>query len=202
MAEKKTGYREATPKTLDGSQAQSAVPFNAKQVGEGDYKAIIDKVFESDTNNGDPMWTYIVKLKSRPTLSYPWRCTLTPEALFTLAQLYTAIGKEMPTKQFRFDPTKLCGREIGVTLVDDEYQADKGRKGSSIDAVFPVSDVQEEPATAARKDGSGERSSGRSGTRSARAAEPVDDIIDGELVGDSDGSVSDDELEELDLDDM
>jgi len=201
MAEKKSGYREATPKTLDGSQAQSSVPFNAKQVAEGDYKAVIDKVVESDTNNGDPMWTYVIKLKSRPTLSYPWRCTLTPEALFTLAQLYTAIGKEMPTKQFRFDPTKLCGREIGITLVEDEYQADKGRSGSRIDAVFPVSDVQEEPSTASPREGPGDRASSRAAKRTAREPEPVDDDL-GELEGDTDGRVSDDELEELDLDSM
>ena len=200
MAEK-AGYREATSKVLDGSKAQSAVPFNAKQVAEGDYKAVIDKVVESDTNNGDPMWTYIIKLKSRPTLSYPWRCTLTPEALFTLALLYQAIGKEMPAKKFRSDPTKLCGREIGITLVEDEYQADKGRSGSRIDAVFPAADVQAEPSTASPKGDQGDRSSSRPAKRSAREPEPVDDDL-GELEGDTDGMVSDDELEELDLDSM
>jgi len=201
MAEKKSGYREATIKVLDGSQAQSAVPFNAKKVAEGDYKAVIDKVVESDTNNGDPMWTYVIKLKSRPTLSYPWRCTLTPEALFTLAQLYQALGREMPAKKFKSDPANFCGREIGITLVEDEYQADKGRSGSRIDAVFPASDVKEEPETAVRKDGSGERPSSRPAKRSAREPEPVDDDL-GEPEGDTDGMVSDDELEELDLDSM
>ncbi|MGH2803104.1 MAG: hypothetical protein ACRDL4_08675 [Thermoleophilaceae bacterium] len=187
---------KATAKVLDFDGVNvSSVPFNSKSMPEGDYVAKIASAWETKNNNGDEMWIFVLALVKHPRISYPWRCTLTPEGLFTLAQLYAAAGRPVPQKRVKADPNKLIGVTIGISLIEDDYQADKGYSASKIDrnGVFPAADVTTRPTAgpAATKRPPGQSMSASDSTESkarSRAVEPAE--------------VNDTELEELELDDL
>lgn len=68
-------------------------------------------------------------------------CSLQPQALFNLRSTLAALGLEVPQKRIRIKPAILVGKEMMVTLADDEYQ---GRIRSRVVDTFPIGGRPEE----------------------------------------------------------
>lgn len=133
--------QKATRKTLDFTNVKDRGPYNPKHKPEGDYRAKITGVVEGDSSKGNPMWTYAVQLTSDSSAVYPERCVLTDTSLWKLRNIFQAAGITVPKKKVQVDPNKIVGREIGITLEDDEYE---GKMKSVIAAVFKASELTED----------------------------------------------------------
>ena len=129
----------ASAKAVDFSGVRDRGNFNPKQVAEGDYAAIITKV-EDGESKSDQTFQYIftIKLKKFSQNSYPYYCKLQENQLWKLRNLLIAAGLNVPKKRMKLDPNKVVGKEIGVTMADDEYE---GKMKSVVDAVFPVAEL-------------------------------------------------------------
>lgn len=129
---------QATSKTLDFTNVKDRGNFNPKQKPEGDYRAKITGVTERDSSKGNPMWEFAVQLTTDSSAVYPERCVLIDSSLWKLRNLLQACGLSVPKKKVKVDPKKIVGKEIGVTLEDDEYE---GKMKSVIAAVFKASEL-------------------------------------------------------------
>ena len=170
----------AKKRKLDFSDVKERSVFRTTHMPPGDYAATVISVADETSSNDNDMWVYAIKLKGgRGT--YPYRCTLTKKSLWKVRNLLVAGGLKVPQKLVMVDPNKVVGKEIGITLEDDEYE---GTMRSQIADVFPVSELSEE---------------------ARNAAPEVDDDEDDEESEDSEDEVievDEDELEELDIDEV
>src|SRR5688572_11627977 len=108
--------------------------FNKKRQPEGDYRGIITKVEDAASKkDGGAQWLFTIKVGSG---TYPYYCKLNAESYWKVRNLLHAAGIKVPDKRASVNPDKLVGKNIGVTLQDDEYE---GRKQSNVDSVMPVS---------------------------------------------------------------
>ena len=126
---------------VDFTNVKDSSGINPKQMPEGDYHAIIKKV-ELVDKKSDPsakQLLFTIGLKDAATVAYPYYCGFEPNVLWKLRNLMIASGVKAPKKAFSFDAEKLEGKELGVTLADDEYD---GKMKSVIDAVFPASELE------------------------------------------------------------
>lgn len=131
----------ASAKSVDFSSVKDRGAFNPKRVAEGDYAATITKIEDAKVaDSGDFMYVVTIKLKKFSQNSYPYRCKLDENQLWKLRNLAVAAGLNVPKKRMKFDPNKLVGKDIGVTMEDDEY---KGKTKSEVNAVFPMSELAE-----------------------------------------------------------
>lgn len=129
----------ATAKAVDFSGVKERGAFNPKRVEEGDYAAKIVKVEDTPVkDSGEFMYTFTIKLLKFSQHSYPYRCKLAENQLWKLRNIAVAGGLNVPKKRVKFDPNKLVGKTIGVTMEDDEFE---GKPKSEIGAVFPVSEL-------------------------------------------------------------
>lgn len=147
--------------------------FNKRRQPEGDYRAKILKVEtvakKSDKNVSMWLWTI-----EAGTGTYPYYTGFEDNVLWKIRNLFAAAGVAVPKKRVKVDPNKIVGREIAVTLMDDEYD---GRAQSVIDAVFPTSELSgDEP----------------------ESDDDEDDDEDEDDVDDSDDEESDDDDEDED----
>lgn len=132
---------KATAKAVDFSNVKDRGNFNPKQVNEGDYAAIITKVEDSESKkDGSFQYIFTIKLQKFSQNSYPYYCKLQENQLWKLRNLAVAAGLNVPKKRMKFDPNKVIGKQIGVTMEDDEYD---GKMKSVIGAVFPISELAE-----------------------------------------------------------
>ncbi len=104
-------------------------------VPEGDYRFKITGVVFQTSQSGNPMfvWTFKGvegKVKGKETKDYT---VLTVKALFKLRDLIEAAtgkapgGKVNVRKLLEYCKKNVVGKEIGITLQDDEYTNDKGK---------------------------------------------------------------------------
>jgi hypothetical protein len=182
--------RPATVKEVDASNIQEAYPWKSARVADGDYKLVIKEVFDTETNDGDDMWVFTLALKQQPRYTYPYRCPLTPNALGFLAALYRALGVEIKGSVKKRDPNKLLNREIGGSLIEDDYQAEKGRDASKVDVVFPAADVENEPRI------------GSTPVPASKPAQPRSQRPAGRAQSTAEPAAEDENLDELDLDEL
>lgn len=133
----------ATAKTADFSGVKDRGAFNPRRVPEGDYAAIVTKVEDKPTKaDGKFQWEFTIKLKKFSQNSYPYRCQLAENQLWKVRNLMVAGGINVPKKRVKIDPNKVVGKNIGVTMEDDEYERDgKTQYKSEIAAVFPVAEL-------------------------------------------------------------
>lgn len=130
---------------LDFSQVKERGAFNPKQVEEGDYAARIVKVEdatvkEGGTHAGAHQYVFTIKLQKYSQYSYPYRTlTTVQDQLWKLRNIAVAAGLNVPKKRMAFDPNKLVGKEVGVTMEDGDVF--NGRTKSEISAIFPVSEL-------------------------------------------------------------
>src|SRR5699024_11167247 len=128
--------------SVDFTDVKDSSGINPKQMPEGDYHATIKKVelvaTQSDPNAKQLLFT--IGIKESAAASYPHYCGFEPIVLWKLRNLVLACRGKAPKKAFSFDAEKLVGKELGVTLADDEYD---GKMKSVIDAWFPASELEE-----------------------------------------------------------
>jgi hypothetical protein len=124
---------------VDFSGVQDRGAFSPKRVPAGDYAAKITKVEDGESKK-DQSFQYIftIKLSKFSQNSYPYYCKLQENQLWKLRNLAVAAGLNVPKKRMKFDPNKVVGKEVGVTMEDDEYE---GKLKSVVAAVFPVSEL-------------------------------------------------------------
>lgn len=135
---------KASAKAVDFSGVKDRGNFNPKHVGEGDYAATIVKVEDGKSKKNDNFqYIFTIKLRKYSQFSYPYYCQLTENTLWKLRNLAVAAGLNVPKKRMKFDPNKIVGKSIGVTMEDDEYTDDNGKTTvkSVISAVFPISEL-------------------------------------------------------------
>lgn len=94
------------------------------RVPEGDYVVKVKAVKQDTSQSGNPMlvWTFTGvdgKLKGRDIID---RTTLTEKSLWKLRDLLEAMGVKVPKRVVDIPVKKLIGKELGVTLFDDEYE--------------------------------------------------------------------------------
>lgn len=216
-----------TAKVVDFSNVtEGGQTFNKKRVPAGDYLAKVTKVKDSPSSKDQVFqWLFTVELQDKFTdRKFPYYCKLQDNQLWKLRNLFLAAGIAVPKKKMKVDPTKILGKLIGVTLEDDEYD---GKPQSNVAAVFPASELvdtedaedeeydtdeedeedteeeaddatdeedsdgeeddedEEEPEPAPKKRAAAAKKASVPAQRKSRASE-----------------VTDDELEELDLDDL
>ena len=126
---------------LDFSGVKDRGAFNPKQVAEGDYAAVITKVEDAEAKgDGGAMYVFTIKLDKFSQASYPYRCKIQENQLWKLRNIAVAAGLNVPKKRMKFDPNKVVGKRVGVTMEDDEYE---GKMKSEVSAVFPLSELAE-----------------------------------------------------------
>lgn len=131
----------AKAKAIDFSDVKDRGEFNPKRVAEGDYAAKITKVVDDTSKAGNFQYVFTIKLNKFSQHSYPYYCGVEQKTLWKLRNVAVAAGMNVPKKRMKFDPNKLVGKTIGVTIVDSEPY--EGRIKSEIDAVFPVSELED-----------------------------------------------------------
>lgn len=126
--------------TVDFSGVKDRGQFNPKQVPEGDYAATIVKVEDAKAkgDNGD-MYVFTIKLNKFSQNSYAYYCKITDNQLWKLRNIAVAAGLNIPKKRLKFDPNKVVGKQIGVTMIDDDPY--EGKVKSVVDSVFPMSEL-------------------------------------------------------------
>jgi len=149
--------------------------FNPKHLPAGDYRAKVTKVEDAKSKEQNDMWVFTVVPNAHKDAAFPVYCLLGEKYLWKFRQLATAAGLKIAKKKLNVDPNKVVGREIGITLEDDEYE---GKMKSTIISMFPASDVHEDGVHAEATD--------------------EDEEVDEEVETDED----DEDLEEVDVDDV
>lgn len=190
----------AKKRAVDFTGVQDRSGINPRHVPEGDYLARIESVTENESGSGNPQWVFTLSLVNKKGGgSYPYYCQLN-DNLWKLRNLLMATGIDVPKKRIAVDPNKFVKKELGITLVDDEYE---GRMKSVIDNVFPAEDVEEEEeeepvqTSKSRSTRSSRTASKRAPAKSSgrnRKAAVEDDEDDEE--------VSEEDMDELELDEL
>jgi hypothetical protein len=181
---------------LDFSNVKERGPVNPVHQAEGDYKGRVKAV--QDIEMGDakrPAWMFIIDVGKG---AYPYRCGFNENELWKIRNLFVACGIAVPKKRVKVDPSKVVGRDLGVTLEDHEYD---GKLSSQVGATFPVAELdgadnepvddedeegEEEPVAEEEED---EEEEAPAPKRKAKAAVAEDEE-------------EDDELEALDIEDL
>ena len=129
----------ASAKAVDFSGVKDRGNFNPKHIAEGDYAATVVKVEDAESKKtGDFQYIFTIKVDKFSQHSYPYYCKLQENQLWKLRNLAVAAGLNVPKKRMKFDPNKITGKKIGVTMEDDEYD---GKMKSVVGAVFPISEL-------------------------------------------------------------
>lgn len=138
---------------LDFTNVKDGGNFNKRHQEEGDYRGKILKV--ADVNKKDDksvkMWLWTIKVGAG---IYPYYTTHTGEGaenqMWKIRNLFIAAGKNVPKKRLKVNPDDIVGRDIGVTLGDEEYE---GKMQSVITATFPTSELEGSEALVSDDDG-------------------------------------------------
>lgn len=129
----------ASAKAVDFSGVKDRGNFNPKHIAEGDYAATVVKVEDAESKkDGSFQYIFTIKVDKFSQNSYPYYCKLAENQLWKLRNLAVAAGLNVPKKRMKFDPNKVVGKKIGITMEDDEYE---GKMKSVIGAVFPISEL-------------------------------------------------------------
>ena len=152
MAKKtKTSKGRKTYK-IDATGVEKERRKRGKRIPEGDYLCKITKHIRKKKEGGSSYyfsWTFqIIRnaaggLKQAGVPLY-YITSLKPEALFNLRNLILAASdgkRNIAGKTINFDPTTLYGKEIGVTVEDEEYE---GKMRSRAVDVMPPSEIEED----------------------------------------------------------
>lgn len=172
----------ASAKTIDMTNVKER-SFNTKRLPEGDYPALVKSVSDHKSKAGNFQWLYTLEIHEGKGkgASYPYYCGVTPEELWKVRGLFVAAGINVPKKKQKFDPNPVVNRKIGITLEDDEYD---GKLKSKISGVLPVGEVGDAPIDADDDDMEEEQPKPKKKNKKNKKGK---------------SSVTDDELEELDV---
>jgi hypothetical protein len=124
---------------VDFSDVKESSGINPKQQAEGDYLTKIVKAEVTKTKSNDPMVLICFQDANMRSAVYPYYCTLTPNMLWKIRNTFIAAGLPVPKAKGKLDVSRLVGKEVGVTLEDDEYD---GKMKSVISAVFHKDELE------------------------------------------------------------
>jgi hypothetical protein len=130
----------ATKRAIDFTNVKERGDHNPKHKPAGDYRAKIVKVGDH-VKSGEKQatgWVYTIALVSDQRATYPYYCMWGDKQEWKIRNLFVAAGLTVPKKKVMVDPNKVVGREIGITLEDDEYE---GRMKSTVYTTFPTSEL-------------------------------------------------------------
>lgn len=129
------------PRKLDFTNTQDRSVFNPKRVAEGEYRAKVVHLEDKNSKEDKPMWTFGIALNDSPSHVYPLYCVLEESQLWKIRNLFVACGFKVPKALATIDPNRAVGKEIVISLGDDEYE---GREKSTIIATLPPSTLDDE----------------------------------------------------------
>lgn len=142
MADEKAKPAGSRGLDFSGVKDQNSM-FNPKRQPSGDYRAKVIAVVDAPSKkDGEPQWLFTIQVGSG---TYRYYCKLVLTQLWKLRNLLMAAGLNVPKQRLKIDPNKVVGREIGVTLDDEEYDdGEKIQKLSVISGTFPLSELDSE----------------------------------------------------------
>lgn len=141
---------KVTARVVDFTNVKDSAGFNKKRLPSGDYLGRIIKVVDAESKSDQtPQYLFTVQIVKHSQSKFPYYCKLQENQLWKLRNLLVAAGLPVPKRRTKIDPTKAVGKLVGVTLEDDEYE---GREQSTIEAVFPSSELDDSAAAAALDD--------------------------------------------------
>jgi hypothetical protein len=94
------------------------------RIPEGDYKMKVKSVKQATSEKGNPMlvWTFELIDHKKAGATFRDYAPLTPKALWKLRSILEAMGAKVPDKDFNLTLKKYLGKELGVTVIDEEYE--------------------------------------------------------------------------------
>jgi hypothetical protein len=131
----------ATKRAIDFTKVKEQGNFNPRHKPSGDYRMKIAKVDDHTSKSGNDNWVFTIVPTTDQRATYPYYVSADPEQAWKIRNLLVAAGFSVPKKRINVDPNKLIGKEIGVSLEDDEYE---GRMKSVITQVFPADDLEDD----------------------------------------------------------
>lgn len=192
----------ATKQTIDFTNVKDGGNFNKKHYPDGDYPGKIldvkDTVKKDDKSK--KMWLFSIRVGAG---TYPYYCQLGDEKLFwKIRNLFEAAGFTVPKKRMGIDPNKLIGKPIGVTLQETEYD---DKLQSEVAGVLTISEVEGGEVVPSEGDEEDEDDE----AAPAEAEEEDEDTDEEEATPPpkkkkkkKKTQVTDDEMEELDIEDV
>ena len=131
---------------FSGVKDRNESGINKKRVPAGDYLAKIARVEDRPVKDTkEAQWMYVISLEKVRGRAYPYYCKLSENQLWKLRNLFLACGITIPKKKVRVDPNKIVGKLLGVTMEDDEYD---GKLQSVVAEVFPASELNDDDTDA------------------------------------------------------
>jgi hypothetical protein len=175
----------ATPqkKVLDFTNVSDGGSIRPKRLPEGDYRAKVVSVEDHKSKNDKEGWKFVISPIDYPRATYAYYTDFEVKNAWKIRALIVACGLNAPKKRLAVDPNRLVGKELGISLEDDEYE---GKAKSTIDTVFPASDLATD--------------SPKKSTKSSEEYDDDEDPDDDDPQDDEDDSDSEDD--ELDLDEV
>jgi hypothetical protein len=180
--------------SIDFTNVKEGGNFSKKHMPEGDYLAKVTKVEDAKSKEGgDHMWLFTIQLKNTPSATYPHYCkTGQANQFWKIRNLLVAAGLNVPKKKLKVDPSKVVGKMIAVSLQDTEYD---GKEQSEVGAVFSPQDLDEDQEPDEEEETEEETED------EEEVAKPKKKKKKGKK-GKSADEVSDDDLEELEIDEL
>ena len=119
----------------------------AKHIPEGDYLAKIVEGEVRDNKAGTSRyisWKFQITRGEHKGVTCYGSTSLKPEALWSLRNLiHAATGKNVAGKAMNLDIEKLYGKEVGITVEDNEYTKDGTTKVTSqVSTCFPPDEFE------------------------------------------------------------
>lgn len=130
----------ATARAVDLSNVKEGGNFRPRRKPEGDYKAKIVKADDHQPKDKSKAagWVLTIQIDGDARSTYPYYLSPEEKQVWKIGSICRAAGLNVRNARIKFDPNRLVGKALGVALADDEYD---GRVKSTIDDVFPVSEV-------------------------------------------------------------
>lgn len=113
---------------------------------EGDYPVKVVKVEKGESQSGNPkvVLTYKITSGKGKDKQLKDHLALTPKALWKLRNVLVAMGMNVPKKVVNLNITNLVGKELGITLEDDEYEGKINSKVSDYVDIDTLNGADEE----------------------------------------------------------
>lgn len=208
---------------FSGVKDRNESGVNKKRVPAGDYLAKVVRVEDRPTKETkEPQWMFVLSLETVRGTGYPYYCKLVENQLWKVRNLFVAAGIAIPKKKVRLDPNKVVNRLVGVTMEDDEYD---GKMQSVIAEIFPASELEDTGEADSDEGDEDEYEEDEATNEEEAEEEPEEDEEEEEPEPEpaprrrpakkaapakakipaqrkSEPEVSDDELDELDLDEI
>lgn len=142
MAKRRKKSSSADVVTLEfgHKDAKGGGRFN-KRTPSGDYPAKIiaaKKVEAKESGNMMIVWDFEITSGKYKGRKFRDRHTLVPAALFNIRNLLEALGVNVPEKTTKLKFKKYVGSEVGISLIDGEYN---NKPLSEVDDFLPISEV-------------------------------------------------------------